>query len=73
MAWQGGAAAPGEQGEPVGQAVEDLLRREDPGPDRGELDGQWQAVEPTDQVGHCRPVGGGQLERARGRGRPLGE
>ena len=73
MARQGGAAAASEQGEPVGQAVEDLLRREDPGPDRGELDGQRQAVEPADQVGHCRLVGGGQLERARGRGRPLGE
>jgi hypothetical protein len=73
MPWQRGAAAAGEQGEPIGQAVEDLLRREDTGPDRGELDGQRQAVEPADQVCHCRPVGGGQLERARGRGRPLGE
>ena len=73
MARQRGAAAAGEQGEPIGQAVEDLLRREDTGPDRGELDGQRQAVEPADQVGHCRLVGGGQLERARGRGRPLGE
>ena len=31
MAWQCGAAAAGEQGEPIGQAVEDLLRREDTG------------------------------------------
>ena len=73
VARQGGAAAAGEQAEPVVQAVEDLFRREDPGPDRGELDGQRQAVEPADQAGHCRLVSGGQLERARGRGRPLGE
>lgn len=56
MAWQCGADAAGEQGEPIGHAVEDLLRHEDTGPDRGELDGQRQAVEPADQVGHSRLV-----------------
>ena len=73
MARQRGAAPAGQQAEPVGQPVEDLLHGEDPGPDRGQLDRQRQAVEPAAQVDDRRLVGGGQLERARGRRRPLGE
>ena len=63
--WRGSAARlpPVSSAEPVGQAIEDLLRREDPRPDRRELDRERQAVEPAAQVHDRRPVGGGQLER----------
>ena len=73
MTRQGRAASSREQAEPVGQAIEDLLHGQDPGPDRRELDRERQAVEPAAQVHDRRPVGGGQLEPARCRRRPLGE
>ena len=51
VARQGGAAPAGEQAEPVGQAIEDLLGGQYSRPDRGELDRQRQAVEATAQAG----------------------
>ena len=51
----------------------DLVHGEDPRPDRRELDRERQTVEPAANVHDRHPVGGGQLEPARGRRRPLGE
>ena len=59
------AASAREQAKPVGQAIEDLFRREDSRPDRGKLDRQRQAVEPTAQAGNRSLVDGGQLVPAR--------
>ncbi|GAA1688101.1 hypothetical protein GCM10009733_100900 [Nonomuraea maheshkhaliensis] len=73
MAGQRGAAAPGEQPEPVVEAFEDLLGGQHPRPDRGQLDRQRQAVEAAAQVGHGGLVGRGQLERAGACRGPLGE
>ncbi len=73
MARQGRATAPREQAEPVRQAIVDLLHGQDPRPDRRELDRERQAVEPPADVHDRHPVGGGELEPAGGRRRPLGE
>ena len=56
LARQGRPASPGEQGEPVGQPIEDLLSGEDAGPNGGELDRQRQPVEPAAQLGDGRLV-----------------
>ena len=46
MTRERGAASPGEQREPVAEAVKDLLDAEDAGPDCCKLDRQRQTVEP---------------------------
>ena len=60
-----------QQCEPIGQAVEDLLHRQNAGPHRRELDRERQAVEPPADI-HDRPlVCLRQLECARRGLRPL--
>ncbi len=49
---QRGAAAAGEQPEPVVQPVGDLLDRHRPHPGRGQLDGQRQPVQPAADLHH---------------------
>ncbi len=56
MPGQRGAAAAGEQPEPVGEAPGDLGQRQRPQPGGGELDRQREPVQPGDDVG--RPAGG---------------
>ena len=55
-------AAAGEQPEPVTEPAEQRLRREQPGPGGGQLDGQGQPVEECAHLRHCGRVGLGQLE-----------
>jgi hypothetical protein len=73
MTREGGAAPSRQQTEPVGQAVEELLRGQDPRSDRRKLDRQRQTVEPAAEIHDGRLVRGGQLEAARCRQRPLRE
>jgi hypothetical protein len=56
------AAAGGEEGEDVVQAVPDLLHRQDPYPGRRQLDGQGDAVQGPADLGHHRRVSRGQRE-----------
>ncbi len=51
---QGGAAAAGEQPEPVGQPRGDLGQRQGAQPRRGQLDRQRQAVQPAHDLDHGR-------------------
>ena len=67
------ATSSGQQREPVGQPIEDLLGGEDSGSNRGKLDRQRQAVETAAQLDDGRLIRAGQLERPRGGGRTLGE
>jgi hypothetical protein len=73
VAGQRSPAAPGEEAEPVAEAIVNLLGAQGPRPDRGQFDRQGQPVKPTAQAGNRRLVGGGQLEAARCRRRPLDE
>ena len=54
-------AAAGQQAEPFGQPVADLLGAQGPSPDRRQLDPQGQPVEAAAQVHDRRLVRGGQL------------
>ena len=49
-----GAAPAGEHPEPLVEPLEDLGRRDGPGPGRGQLDGERDAVEPAAQLDHGR-------------------
>ncbi len=67
------AAAAGEQREPVAQAIKDLFDTQDSDPYRGKLDGERQPVESAAHGDDISLVRGGELERTRCSGRPLGE
>jgi hypothetical protein len=60
-----------EAGDPLDGGVDG--RRQDPRPNRGELNGKRQTVQPTAQVYDRRLVRRSQLELARCRRRPLRE
>ncbi len=59
---QRGAAAAGQQPEPVVQTGRDLPRRQRAQPGRGEFDGQRQAVQPPADLHHGRHVLAGHRE-----------
>ena len=68
-----GAAAPGQQAQPVAQPLIDLLRGQHRQPRRGQLDGQRQPLQPAADPGHRRHVRLGHREPRHHLRRPLGE
>ncbi len=56
------SGAAGEDAEGVVETVEDALRIEHAAPGGGQLDGQWDAVEPVAQLGDDRPIVDGEVE-----------
>jgi hypothetical protein len=52
---------------------EDLIHREQSEPGRHQLDGQREAIEPTDQLGHEWGILGRELEVGSNRHRPIRE
>ncbi len=73
MARQGDAVAPREQREPVVEVGQDLLHAEDPGTDRGKLEGQWQPVQATAETDDGGTVARGEFECPGRAGRALDE
>ena len=68
-----GAAAPGQQAQPVAQPGVDLLRGQHRQPRRGQLDGQRQPLQPAADPGHRRHVRLGDREPRHHLRGPLGE
>ena len=60
-----------EQTKAVAQTHADLLDVEDSRSDGGELDRQWQSIQPAAQIDHGRLIRCGQLECAGRRRRPV--
>nr|WP_159058837.1 hypothetical protein [Streptomyces caeruleatus] len=73
VAGQGRGAAAGEEAVAVVQAVEELVHVEHAHADRGEFDGEWEAVEAAAEPGDGPAVGGGQPEAGDHGGGPVGE
>ena len=70
---RGVAAAGVQDGEPVVQPAQDLFEGERPQPDRGQLDGQRQPVQPPADRRHRVLVLAGEGEGRHGRSRAFGE